>query len=114
MSDLTATSSEEVYDLLNVLADERCRSVFYYFARQSTEVARVDDLADFIRDRDHREADGTPTEARLHHVTLPRLAELGVLEYDARSNTARYRGRPNVEAWVNHVVERREASDVPA
>lgn len=112
MSDLTATSSEEVYDLLNVLVDDLCRSVLSYFVRQSTEVARVQDLADVVRDR--REVDATPTEARLHHVTLPRLAELGVLDYDARSNTARYRAQPKVEAWVNRVVERREASDVPA
>jgi len=35
-----------------------------------------------------------------------------VLEYDARSNTARYRGHPTAEKWVTHIVKQGVPPDV--
>lgn len=107
-------SSEALNEPLNVLAHEQCRAVLYYFARHSTEVATVTDLAEFVHDQNRQAVTATHTKTRLHHVTLPRLAEVGVLEYDARSNTARYRGQPTLEVWVNYVVEQEEVPDAPA
>lgn len=114
MSNPSPLSSEAVDEFLRVLAHERCRFVLYYFARHSTEAATIDDLTDFIHDQNQRHVDPKRIRTRLHHVTLPRLADVGVLEYDARSNTARYRGQPTLEVWVNHVAEQGEAPDITA
>ncbi|WP_438267353.1 DUF7344 domain-containing protein [Haladaptatus halobius] len=38
---------------------------------------------------------------RLHHVHLPFLADLGVLEYDHRRQTIHYRGHPHLD----HLLE---------
>lgn len=113
MSTISVPSSEAVDESLNVLAHEQCRTVLSYFARRSTEVATLDDLADFVRDRTQQGEDATRIRTRLHHVTLPRLADVGALEYDVRSKTAQYRGRPTLEVWVNHIVEQGEVLDVP-
>lgn len=69
------------------------RIVIQYFRRQSPEVATVDDLATVVRNQ--ADADEARIALYLHHDTLPRLADAGYIEYDTRSNTARYRGRPS-------------------
>lgn len=61
-----------------------------YFRTHSTAVATLDDLAATIGDE--RDEPQRRVAIRLHHVTLPKLADAGVLDYDGRTNTARYRG----------------------
>lgn len=91
---------------MNVLAHEQCRAVLSYFARRPTDVATLDDLADFLHDQTRPRKDETRIRTRLHHATLPRLADAGALEYDAQNNTAQYRGHPTLEALVNRLTER--------
>lgn len=64
-------------------------TVLQYFRTHSTAVATVDELAGYISDQQ----DGAKRQVaiRLHHVTLPKLAAAGLIDYDTRSNTARYR-----------------------
>ena len=112
MRKLNSPTSEPVDKRLNILLHEQYRTVLWYFARHSTEVATIDDLGEFIRDQNQQEGDVTHIETRLHHVTLPKLANAGVLEYDARSNTARYRGHPTAEKWVTHIVKQGVPPDV--
>lgn len=33
-------------------------------------------------------------------VVVPRLADIGIVEYDTRSQAARYRGQPTAEGWI--------------
>lgn len=42
--------------------------------------------------------------ARLHHSTLPKLADAGVVDYDPRTGTVRYRGHPLVDRCSDHIV----------
>jgi hypothetical protein len=90
---------------LNILAHTQCRYVCHYFRDASTEVATVGDLEEFLREQAPAVAAETQAGIHLHHVTLPKLAETGVIEYDARSQTARYRGHPLIEHWLNRIVE---------
>ncbi|WP_435179726.1 DUF7344 domain-containing protein [Halorussus sp. AFM4] len=113
MTDPSAKLPEAVDESLDVLAHERCRFVLYYFARHSTESVTVDGLTDFICEREQQDGDAARIRTRLHHVTLPRLADVEAVEYDSRSNTARYRGRPTPEAWVNKLAERGVTPDAP-
>jgi len=89
----------------STLADEHRRDVLRYFSQSGATVASVDDLVDHAVERD-----GTPRErdhVRLafRHATLPRLAESGVVEYDERSGTVRYRADPTIERLLGLVVE---------
>lgn len=66
------------------------RLVHQYFDQRATNVATVDDLTAYIRGQYSSEKDEICVSARLHHVTLPKLATGGLIDYDPRSNMARY------------------------
>lgn len=97
-------------DLLAVLADEYCRTVLQYFPHHSTQVAAIDALERFLCERNGQDAGEAHVAVYLHHTILPKLADAGLVDYDARSRTAHYRSHPAVEAWLNHVSEREEES----
>lgn len=59
-----------------------------------------------------RKQDSTPDERdelaiALHHNHLPKLAEIGALDVDSRSETVRYNGDEVVEALLDSTSERR-------
>ncbi|SDQ18608.1 DUF7344 domain-containing protein [Halopelagius longus] len=79
---------DELDRLLTVLADQYCRSVIFHFRNSSESVATVAGLAREVRRE--VEADLGAIAVQLHHSALPRLDDVGIVEYDARSNTVRY------------------------
>jgi len=84
--------STVVSEDLEVFTPEYCQAVFQYFEQQSPETATVTDLAAYASDRHRSNEDETAIAISLHHATLPKLADVGLLEYDSQSNTARYGG----------------------
>jgi len=112
MLDSTDSAPPTHDETLTVLTDRYCRSVLHYFRYHSTKVATSEALGAFVHEQ--HEAPTERVERSLHHATLPRLADVGLLEYDTRSQTARYRGEPRIEQWLNHVVEHGEALDDPS
>lgn len=103
-SDETPESALDVW--LEVLADPRCRHVLHCVTRTPDGVATVDELATDFEDpgglrpsRPDRAAEER-TVVSLHHTVLPKLDEAGVLDYDARTQTVRYRETPTLEAWL--------------
>ena len=75
--------------------DERQRRVVSYLDRKDDGTASFVELIDLLTGR----GIGTPDQSEidrlalsLYYVDLPTLAELGVVEYDKRSRTVRYRG----------------------
>lgn len=89
----------------STLADERRRRVLHYFLRTGDDVATVDDLVDHALAGDGPTGDPDRLACRLHHATLPKLDAAGFVEYDARSNTVRYRPDPVVERLLDRVGE---------
>lgn len=94
---------------LDVLADPRCRYVLHYFTKTVGQVATVDELATSLHasgklrpTRPERAAEDYVT-VTLHHTVLPKLDEAGVLDYDARTQTVRYREHPALERWLRAV-----------
>lgn len=63
----------------------------------------VDQLAAEIDKEDHGGDD--VTEIFLVHSALPRLAAAGVVDFDKRSMTVRYRATPEVEEMLQFVTE---------
>ena len=108
MLNSTTRSPTAVDEHLSVLARDDCRTVLQYFRRRSTDVGTVDDLAEFICER-RETRDRTRVAIALHHSILPKLADAGLIDYDARSNAARYGANPPVEEWLDR-VERGEIS----
>lgn len=101
---------EEVSALLATLADEHRRQVVRYFQTDGNTVASVDDLVEHVAGWEVSASDRERLAVTLHHVTLPRLDAAGVVEYDARSHTARYREAPSLERLLTLATEIEEAA----
>lgn len=87
--ELTSRMPARYGSVLSILADETSRDVISYFRETDGEVASNRELVDWIAPR--REGESAKTlELRLHHVTLPKLREEGVIDYDTRHGTVRY------------------------
>ena len=91
-------------DLLSTLANRHCRFVPGYFMEASEDVASVEELSTAFA-RESSRSDGTEVAKRFHHVALPKLAAEGVVDYDARSKTVRYRGHSRLDDWDARGVE---------
>lgn len=94
MNSHRSSRPERRADALDVLSDQNRRSVLSYLQESSSDVATLEDLVDHISTREVR--DDRQLAITLHHVTLPKLAEAGLVEYDPRSNTVRYEGDSEV------------------
>lgn len=75
-------SADERYDLL---AAERRRLVVDALAERSAPVA-LDDLAEAVAEREADESAAQRVAVSLHHVHLPLMADLGILDYDTGAN----------------------------
>lgn len=93
--------------VFEVLADEDRRRVCLHLTQEDPQVITVDELVDGIAS-DRPEPERERLAIDLHHRHLPKLAAAGIIDYDARSNTARYWGQPTVEKWARHAHERSE------
>ena len=95
-------------ELLNALTDEYSRTVLLYFRYFPTREATLDALERFVCDLNGQDAGEAHVGVYLHHSILPRLADVGLVDYDEESHTVRYRDHPSVELWLDHVSERGE------
>ena len=90
--------ASSVASVLGNLSSEYRRQVVAYFLATEERIASLSDVAEYV----HVESDDGGTaldevKIQLHHAALPKLAAAGVLDYDARSRTVRYRGEPTLE-----------------
>jgi DNA-binding transcriptional ArsR family regulator len=85
--------------VFDALSSQRRRAVVHCLASRSG-AAPVDALAERIAawERDERVA------ASLRHSHLPKLAALGLVDYDERSETARFEGHAAAEEWLDHAA----------
>lgn len=88
-------NSNSLDPLLDVISNHRRRCAMYYL--EANEIADVDQLARYITevagDSQIESSDRriNETTQKLIHVDLPKLRKAGVIEYDPRSGTVRYR-----------------------
>lgn len=88
-------------ELLTLLSDEYCRATIDYCRDSSEDVVSIGDIADELGRKGHSGADRIALQ--LHHSILPRLADADVVNYDAETNTTRYRGHAELEALLDGI-----------
>lgn len=82
-------------ELLSILANRDCRATVAYLRRKPDAALHVSRLAEELSRNDTRPPD--QLASRLHNGVLPRLAIVGVIEYNERTNTVRYEGHSELE-----------------
>lgn len=91
-------------DVLDLLADHHRRYTLYYLVSTDAEVLDYDQVCEYLANDCPTEEDVQEQRVLLHHKTLPRLAEAGVVDFDSRSETIRYRGADDLAALVDLLV----------
>ncbi|WP_222913354.1 hypothetical protein [Natrinema sp. SYSU A 869] len=89
-------------ELLTILANHHRRIILNYFQNLSDNVASIQDLAEEIIEQDN--GGKKQVTLQLLHSTLPRLADVGAIEYDQRSNTVRYQGHSKLEMMMGSIA----------
>lgn len=97
-----AMAGTSIDDVLRALASRRRRRTCAFLAEQEAPVTTVDDIADHLR-RAEREPGQGDVEVRLHHTDLPKLDDLGVVEFDPERGVVRYHGDPALERVLRAV-----------
>lgn len=90
---------------LAVLVDERCREALTHLGGRSDGATSLAALASDCGD----DAVGGRADpaVRLHHVTLPKLDDVGLVDYDADGRTVRYLAGEDTERWLDRIEDRR-------
>lgn len=101
MSPRESTDFGRIDDAYRLLANRHRRATLAFFADSSSDVASLDEIAEGISEHGGEER----ARIHLHHYALPRLDDADVVEYDARSNTVRYRGHPDLDVVKESIVE---------
>lgn len=101
---MTASHPERIDDLLDAVSERRRRSILRHLAENGDTPVPVEELVAAIPDGGTGPTSGAD-EVTLHHTTLPKLAELGLLEYDPDSRTVRARVDDEVEQLLTFVAE---------
>lgn len=85
--------------VLEALSRECDRCILYTL--MENEVVELDDVIDEVLERESGEPATTASDdvrreirAKLHHQRLPKLEDLGIVEYDHRNGSVRYRNPP--------------------
>lgn len=100
--DENASGPSNTDDVLSVLAVETRRYALRYFLESAEHTATLDDVAGYVAGRlgNLSEESRQRTRINLHHVHLPKLASAGLVDYESRTSTVRYRGHPFAEKIV--------------
>lgn len=112
MNTTAAASTLDLDSVFEVLSDRRRRYALYALYRAEGGSMTVDRLAlrvgrmedDGRTITTDRHAERIAEDLRERHV--PKLVAAGAVEYDERSETARYHGRPALEEWLEHAEYR--------
>lgn len=106
----TLNDNEQLDAVYDALACTYRRQVVKYLLAAEDDVAAVGELVDVLVDHDETTEDRKRVAVKLHHVTLPKLAAHGFIEYDDRSRTVRYRESPALERALHKSVAVSEIS----
>jgi hypothetical protein len=94
---------------LGLISDPRRRTLLYRLKDLGSGTLSFDDLVDGVVRREKSIPARDPPESReavrvsLAHAHLPKLADLGIVEYDSSDGTVRYHENPALESFVRYV-----------
>ncbi|WP_266075113.1 ArsR/SmtB family transcription factor [Haladaptatus caseinilyticus] len=91
---MVQSESRRLDAVFSALSDRKRRRIIDHLSKETDGTATVSELAALSDDPTH-------SQVHLRHVHLPRLNETKLVEYDARSETVRYRGNQSLEKVIS-------------
>lgn len=86
-----------------LLSDRTRRAILRYFRDTADDTASFEVLGDHLARSNEADLDPETVTIAVHHWILPKLEEGGVIEYDDRSETVRYRPQPIVDDLLDRI-----------
>jgi hypothetical protein len=88
------TDSKTIDELFDLFSSDRRRHLWLYMTDTDDEVFSFEELVDHVHIREANvdfvsDESRTVTGIALHHTDLPKLADMGLIEYDTTSGTVR-------------------------
>lgn len=90
-------------DGIGLLASARCRCILYHFVGSDVDTASLDELCTHVLQYDPDASDEKSVATGLYHNSLPKLDAAGVIDFDGRSETIRYRGMEDLEPILSAI-----------
>lgn len=100
--------TEDLGEIFGLLRSARRRYLLYHLYGHEAEVTDSDDAIDAVcaYEKLGGERDGFPPREQvridLHHAQFPLLEDAGIIDYDPRQETIRYRGSASLEEWLEY------------
>jgi hypothetical protein len=95
--------------VLDLVSKPRRRALLYHLKDCGDDVIDVDDLVDRVHEREQAIPVREPAASRdvlaasLVHTHLPKLDDVGLVEFDADDDVVHYHGNPAVESYLNYI-----------
>lgn len=93
---------------LDALASQPRRYALKELCDTADGVATVDDLADHHVEQVPDAADRDRVKVALYHHILPKLDDANFIDFDPRTDTARYHGDELIEDLLDFIAKRKE------
>ncbi len=88
---MTTSVSKQLDTVFTALADNDRRRLVHHLSETTDNTATIEELVAVIED------DPKSVKTQLRHVHLPHLDSAGLVDYDDRTRTVRYRGSQLLE-----------------
>lgn len=99
-----------VDQVLDTISNDRRRYILEYFYETDNDTATLDTLIESVMTQ---EFDSTPSDREqeelstiIHHVHLPYLQDVGLIEYDERSDRVRFYHHSVLDEWLTDIANR--------
>lgn len=100
--------------VLELLANKERRMLLAYFLENDDTDVDVEELVKYIMARKAKRTGNQPGHDQVYtalmHIHIPKLADVGLIEYDERSEHLRYWGNALLEDWLKR-IQQADASD---
>lgn len=92
---------------LELLSDYQRRAILQFLVETPDNTATINELVNNLAEQEGARTGERPghnrVEASLYHIHIPKLADAGVIDYDARSKEVRYWRNDRLETWLDRI-----------
>ncbi len=101
-------SERSLETLVPLAADRRRRQALHHLRHETNGQTTIDDLIDALSDSESgphdQQIDREELAIQLHHVHLPKLTEVGVVDFDTTEGTVRYQPDEQIERILDELT----------
>lgn len=108
---MSTHSTEAIDERFRLLGQHERRCLLRFLGAAETDRVSIDEVVSHLQERDPAPDERDRLAVALYHNHLPRLAEIGAIQFDADSGTVRYDGDELLDALLESSSTRDGSDD---